>query len=373
MSLEAVTTFTLDVFYELYASQNSTGNVGFSGTALYILMGAIHIGLRGISYDQLTGILQEEDEQLFNTETWENSETARKWTKFLECTYGAMTISQSLYHHGQLNAHYKLISGDIFRLKKTKLIRRIRLRLFEKLRGSFFKNENSVKNWGAIEESISSEDKILFISTLFFDLNWKEEFDESKNEFWPFRNDVGEDTSVWMMSQVGRHYIYDIPENRFKILFKPFKQYKFYAAIVLPKHGLRLFHVNHLIKWDKISKYFEESISLNVDLRIPKFTIDIAYDFVTSLKNLGVKDIFYEDTFDFRRMTNRSVFIGNIFQVVRFSLDEFGVNSGSGQDIIRPVIVNEEKFYVDRPFLFFIYSDADKLVHYSAVVNKPIY
>ncbi|KII61677.1 Serpin B11 [Thelohanellus kitauei] len=373
MSFEAVTTFTLDVFYELYALQNSTGNIGFSGTALYFLMGAISIGLRGISYDQLTGILQQEDEELSKYETWENSETARKWTKFLEDMYIAMTVSQSLYYHGQLNDHYTIISGDIFRLNKKPIDASNKAEILRKIKGWYFKNEKSMKIWHVVEESINSDDKILFMSEISFDLNWKEEFDTSNNEICGFFSDDGEEIPVCMMSQVGRHNLYDQPENKFKILFKPFKENKLYAAIVLPKHDLKLLHVHHLIKWDKIQKYFKESISLKVHLRMPKFTIDIEYDFVTSLKNLGVKDIFYKGTFDFRPMTNRSVFIGNILQVVSFSLDEFGVNIATDEENRIPIEEYDEKFDVDRTFLFFIYSHKDKHIHYSAVVNKPTY
>ncbi|KII73646.1 hypothetical protein RF11_09898 [Thelohanellus kitauei] len=107
MSSEVVNTFTFKVLTRLYTLQNYTDNVGFSGSVLYVVMAAINIGLRGRSYNQLSTLLHEDFEKLYEKKTLKKSETARKWTSFSDKSKHLLNARQYFYYHGELYPHYE--------------------------------------------------------------------------------------------------------------------------------------------------------------------------------------------------------------------------------------------------------------------------
>ncbi|KII63039.1 hypothetical protein RF11_15486 [Thelohanellus kitauei] len=121
-----------------------------------------------------------------------------------------------------------------------------------------------------------------------------------------------------------------------------------------------------------MNSYFERSELEYVDLRVPKFQIIAKNDLVDTLKNFGITDLFDPYLADFGRMTNKTVFIGNIIQISNLVIDDF--------DLTEPHFIPKMdenstltiyEFYVRSPFLFLVFSFGANFVHISAVVTNP--
>ncbi|KII73645.1 Ovalbumin [Thelohanellus kitauei] len=175
-----------------------------------------------------------------------------------------------------------------------------------------------------------------------------------------------------MMHQSSNNLLYVHESGLFKILFKAFDIPDLYAAIVLPNYDETLEYFLPFLNFDKFKDFFETSNIEMIDLLLPKFQISFQQDFVKALKSLGVSDIFNNDSSDFGRMNKRSVNIGNIIQVTHLSVNEMGVNTNSEIESFKGSDEISNQFHVDHPFLFLIYSNEDKIVHFGAMVNDPM-
>ncbi|KII62305.1 Serpin B11 [Thelohanellus kitauei] len=381
MSAEVVNRFTFDVLNQLYLSQNSTENIAFCGTVLYLMMGVIGIGLRGRSYEKLSNFLHQDVDEFIDNESWVKSENAKMWSKLRRKSYIEKISRISIFYSGQLSAYYYKISRRIFMLKHTQINHSNPEESADEINRWITWTVFDDNIWKVVKKSMVSENEILFISTIFFNLKWKDKFYKYRRDRW-FFGDNDEALIVEMMYQPGIYNIYIQPIINFRIIYIHLNNDDLLLSIVVPGDTCSTDEMLKSFKIEQMSTYINQSKVENVTLLLPKFQIAVSYDFVSALMTIGMTDLFYRNDSDFGRMTNHSVVMKNLFQVTSVSVDEFGINSGehewyhgesSVDDNISLFIPNRHrrKFRIDRPFLFLIYSIEHNLVHFSALVKKP--
>ncbi|KII67102.1 Alpha-2-antiplasmin [Thelohanellus kitauei] len=187
-----------------------------------------------------------------------------------------------------------------------------------------------------------------------------------------FFDEKGQPLEVDMMNQESFNLIYDSPDHDFRILFKSFKQTLLYSVIVLPKEGHSFNDVLENFNITELLIYFKYSSMKYVQLKLPKFQIFRQNDLVKTLMFYGITDIFDPNLSDFRRMTNHTVYIGNLIHITNIVIDEFGIRGAESPSTMDEEAVSQlYEFYVTRPFLFFVYSPLETLVFFSAIVTNP--
>ncbi|KII72739.1 Leukocyte elastase inhibitor [Thelohanellus kitauei] len=228
--------FTSTIINQLYASQNATGNIALSGIGLYVLMGAINVALKGRSYDQLSQFLGENFEDFFDNNTDKYSNTSRKWGILRFFSIISSNVHTALFCSCNINYHYKKNSDKISDLnqivvnflKPGKLSRVVNEWLSRKIYGS---------PKIVFDESKLNENTMIFIYTMVFRPDWENNFNVSLTKRETFYDDKGKLLEVSMMNQESYNFIYESPDNNFRILFKPFARMHFYSAIILPSDG----------------------------------------------------------------------------------------------------------------------------------------
>ncbi|KII66649.1 Glia-derived nexin [Thelohanellus kitauei] len=407
MSADMVNRFTSNILNELYASQNRTGNVALSGISLYLLLGAINVGLKGRSHEQLQGLLAKNFDNTFDNETWVNSDNAEKWNSLSYMAQYISSMKSVLFYSCPLNQRYQQISDLIFRLHKIKIN---------------FSNISEaspiIKKWASrntngwirniFDESTLSKDVMIFIYSLFIRAVWRTQFNPSLTKQEIFFDDKGKPQEVPMMNQGGMYLVYDLPDHNFWILFNHFTDSFLISITVLPRDDYSIDDVLKKIKvflmfkqLDEMHIYLSRAMMKYVSFKMPRFKILVLNDYVTTLMHFGITDIFHGHLADFGNMTNHSVFIRNMKQCINISIDESGVNANdyneatveeslietkedfeeiariSPSDLFEDIAHTDERshaktdeFYLNRPFLFFLYSSPARLVHFSAVVNN---
>ncbi|KII60609.1 Alpha-1-antiproteinase S [Thelohanellus kitauei] len=280
-------------------------------------------------------------------------------------------IKSSIFHPGLLSADYERIFSRKFGLNQTRIDLANPVQSVIDINQWIHKNVQSETILDVVNESMLSENTILFISTIFFHTEWQDKFELEHTGRELFYDDKRETIHVEMMNHVSSYLMYIPPNNNWEILFKPFFESYEFAAIILPKSGSTVEEVLSDIEFEKMFRYLQKAEYKHVKLRLPKFKIQMWKDFVPVFKNLGITDIFDENHSYSGRMTNVPVAIGNIIQVINFSVDEHGQNISNTNDIQQESRDNFYEFCVNKPFIFVVYSHWKNLIYFSAVVNKP--
>ncbi|KII72894.1 Leukocyte elastase inhibitor [Thelohanellus kitauei] len=371
MSVEAINRFTFSVLHHLYVTENSTENFLFSGLGLYVILGAINIGLRSSNYDQLPAFFENDFEESYDNENWGNTDLAKRFQELStneKYQYGTRSV---LFCSCYLYPVYERIIKSIFELDHTKIDLSNSNEAVTEINRQIFEGIFNVTPWNVVKESIRIKNKLHFISTINFVNDWVIKFNPSQTSSEMFYDRASNNILVETMNQFSEYHIYDPPYSSFKILFKRLKDPKLFAVIVLPKSGSSMNDALKDIKFDKMHIYFKDSEEKLVHLILPKFKILTSYNFGSTMKKLEITDIFHSQYSDFGKMTNSSVSIGSLIQVARFSVDENGVNTEDEEGLIGSTHQHMNNFRVNNPFLFLIYSNSDKLVHLSAIINNP--
>ncbi|KII62306.1 Serpin B11 [Thelohanellus kitauei] len=233
MSAEVVNRFTFDVLNQLYLSQNSTENIAFCGTVLYLMMGVIGIGLRGRSYEKLSNFLHQDVDEFIDNESWVKSENAKMWSKLRRKSYIEKISRISIFYPGQLSAYYYKISRRIFMLKHTQINHSNPEESADEINRWITWTVFDDNIWKVVKKSMVSENEILFISTIFFNLKWKDKFYKYRRDRW-FFGDNDEALIVEMMYQPGIYNIYIQPIINFRIIYIHLNNDDLLLSIVVP-------------------------------------------------------------------------------------------------------------------------------------------
>ncbi|KII65192.1 Glia-derived nexin [Thelohanellus kitauei] len=339
-------------------------------------MGAINVGLKRRSYDQLSLLLGEDFTEL-HTESGRHSATGQKWLTLRKLSEESSTMNSALFCSCNFNDNYERISEVLFHLyemtvnvsnpQESALVMNHRISMMA--HGSLLNQ---------FDQSMLSENRMIFIHTLFFREDWETKFNSALTKREIFYNDNGEQLEVDMMNQEGYNKIYGSFQYNFRILFKPFHYKKLFSVIVLPRGGYNLDDVLKsfkvfvsIIEPDQMGVYFERATKIFAKLKLPKFKIYAQNDLIDPFMHYGVTDIFHRNHSDFGRMTNTNVFIGNLMQVANIAFDEEGARA---EEVPSEAIEDEShkyEFYVTKPFLFFVYAPSERVVILSAVVINP--
>ncbi|KII63524.1 Serine proteinase inhibitor A3K [Thelohanellus kitauei] len=331
MSIEGVNRFTSIVLNHIFANQNATGNVALSGISLYVLLGAINIGLQRQSYNQLSRFLGEGFEELQDTGTWMDSHTAQKWTRLVDLASEFYMVTSALFCSCDINYHYKTVSDLLLRLHKINV----------NFSNPYPSDRNiytliSMYAFGSkineFEKSKLGEDGMIFMDAIFVSLNWQKKFNASHTETDIFYDNKGQTLEVEMMNQEGFNFIYDSYDHVFQVLFIRFKELFQFAAILLPREGHTIEDALTTFKFDDIYTYFTQSPIKYINLKMPKFKISSDKDYVQTFKDFGIADIFDRTHSDFGKMTNQTVFIGKLIQLLNVAVGELGVKADDNTD-----------------------------------------
>ncbi|KII61260.1 Serpin B7 [Thelohanellus kitauei] len=379
MSMEYINNFTYTVFNKLYSSQNSTGNLAFSGLNLYIFLASINVGLRGTSYSQISNLLGEDFSELYDNDYWRGTQTAKKWNKLKSLAAITSNMRSALFSSCNIDIHFRRMSDFIFGLsleneKMTApkhLIYQINkwllMRIFASTDGIFKKS-----NTNFYDKSLLTEDKLIFINFFLLTSDWKENFDYRLTEPYMFTDDKGNLILVKMMNQKRYLRVFDSSDHDFRIIFKEYYQGYIYSAIILPRYGQSIQNVLLNFNLNEILNYYEKSRIEYTHLMLPKFKIFDKINLEETLKQLGITDIFTQGLADFGKMTNQTVFVGNLIQVARLII----IDSNEMEPEMTKARVDESlsepyRFFVDSPFLYFVFSRLSNTVPITAVVTNP--
>ncbi|MBQ9462205.1 MAG: hypothetical protein IJU68_00920 [Bacteroidales bacterium] len=198
-----------------------------------------------------------------------------------------------------------------------------------------------------ILDTVDPSSFAIFLNALYFKGFWKAPFAEAAT-----RDALFGDRMVSMMSATDA-FAY-CKSSTYSTLTVPYSKF-FEMALILPDEGVSTKQVLSSLDGVKWAEMYSRLKSSRVNLWLPKFEINTAFDMKESLQTVGIRHLFGEHA-DFSLMSDSKFEISGIKHIANISVNEGGTeaaavsytyrdtgNTGDGSVI---------DFHCDRPFLF---------------------
>lgn len=209
----------------------------------------------------------------------------------------------------------------------------------------------------------------ILINTLYFKGGWINTFDPAETRQEDFYPSKDKRHPVSMMHQSDTWFGFHETEL-FEMATLPYGNDSYAMTVILPKRGIPVdsctttFTGTNWKAWLTAS----DSISRNLDLKLPSIKLDYKADIIPVFQKMGINDAFNENCADFSRMTDMSAYISEIKQFTRLEVTETGTVAAAAT--ITNVVFESEivpeitpyPFHVNRPFLLVIHENKTGLI-----------
>ncbi|KII65606.1 hypothetical protein RF11_10726 [Thelohanellus kitauei] len=157
----------------------NTGNIAVSGLGLYVILGAVSIGIDERCLGRLSHFLEQDVEELYDIRNWRRSRTAKKWI-YLRSAIQEISKMISIYISSYYpEKHYERILRSIFNIIPTNVNMSNSSNVARVIKNWLSSNMyESVGN--IIDESLLDENSALLIYTLYYRPDWVANFDAQK-------------------------------------------------------------------------------------------------------------------------------------------------------------------------------------------------
>ncbi len=221
---------------------------------------------------------------------------------------------------------------------------------------------------------LTSDAVFALYSTIYFQSQWKDDFDAKLNISDIFHSPTGDRTVTYMRNAARMTYYRG---DNFGAICLPLENGGNMWFILPDKSATSQDVLSRGQYIDMVlSQDWENKQTVIAHLTIPKFDVVEKKSLKDGLMQLGVTDIFSAEKANFSALRSAlPAFAGTIEQASRVQIDEEGVTGASYTEIIymgsvppsnTPDIID---FVLDRPFLFVV--EKDNIPLFTGVVNNP--
>ncbi|MBI2743135.1 MAG: serpin family protein [Chlamydiales bacterium] len=228
------------------------------------------------------------------------------------------------------------------------------------------------------EGDIDGSTRVVLTNALYFKGNWQKPFDPKNTADSSFYLAEGSSVKTKMMKQNSTLPYFE--NESFQLLALPFVKKEGAAApaclILLPKKGVALSDCEQDLTSDALRGWIEGLKPQNLQIKLPKFTLDRRYDLNNMLKALGIQNAF-TDAADFSGIDGmRDLFLSKVVHESFFALDEMGVTAAAATSASMNLTATPPSqppvaFVADRPFLFLLVDLKTKLPLFLGKLQDP--
>lgn len=361
--INAVTNFSIKLFQNNYEKKTNTL---ISPISLYLSLGMLANGADKETLTQLEDVLGQgiKLDQI-------NAYTKSLFNRIVSDKDGSkMLINNAIWlnnNWGSVSKDFLQVNADFYKL--------------EAFKANFNSNKdilNKVNSWienktdGTLKDSIkdiNENDILLLINTILFDAEWENKYRSTQSGTF-FTNET-EGTLVEYLKGYNSYIESDDAVG----FISPYKENYSFVAI-LPDFKITL--EEYIAKLD--SKSFMEFVDMNTNKKclslLPQFEYESNTDLVSSLKQMGLDNIFSSNS-NFQKINkdfaNGKTFIKELPHQTKINLDKNGTRVSTGTTVKLPTLGTESsRHYVDlnRPFLYAIIHNETKIPLLMGTVNE---
>ncbi len=221
--------------------------------------------------------------------------------------------------------------------------------------------------------TVDTNTRLILTNAVYFKGSWMDAFDKGETYEGEFTILNGEKVKARFMHKGGKSFGYT-DGNGAQVLELPYQGGELSMLLLLPEGDMTA--LEEKLSADVIRGYRENLIMQEVDVTVPRFTLDTKYSMNEALAKIGMPTAF-TDGADFSGMTESgSLAIGNVVHQAHVAVDEEGAEAAAATGVEMSVtsfkMVAEPKiFRADRPFIFAITDKESGNILFLGRVANP--
>ncbi|XP_006870622.1 PREDICTED: leukocyte elastase inhibitor [Chrysochloris asiatica] len=369
--------FCLDLFREL-SKKNAAKNIFFSPFSISSAMAMILLGARGDTTAQLHKTLHfDMVEDIHSRFQSLNADINKRGTSYIlklaNRLYGEKTYN---FLPEFLSSTLKMYGAELASVDFQHASEEARKEINQWVKGQ---TEGKIPELLA-SGMVDSMTKLVLVNAIYFKGNWKEKFMKEATTDATFRLNKKDTKKVKMMYQKKKYPYGYIQELKCRVLELPYEDQDLSMVILLPDDieddstGLR--KIEEQLTLEKLSEWTKrENLDLiEVNVSLPRFKLEESYNLNSYLASLGVQDLFTSSKADLSGMSgSRDLFISKVVHKSFVEVNEEGTEAAAATAGIATfcMLMPEETFKADHPFLFFIRHNPSKSILFYGRFSSP--
>ena len=223
----------------------------------------------------------------------------------------------------------------------------------------------------SILDEVNPTATVYLLNSLYFKARWESEFAPEKTQEGDFSALSGKMVKAdFMQTQRMAAYV----ENEwFTSTSLSYQNGSYVMRLILPQPKIGIDQVLQALS-ESDGNLWKNVVLADINLKIPRFTLENKMDLIPALQALGMKKAFTNEA-DFSSMSDIATYISLVQQATRLKVDEEGSEGAAvtviGGDLMSPLPEEKVDFFLDRPFLIQIIEPATGTVLFMGQVGSP--
>ncbi len=216
-----------------------------------------------------------------------------------------------------------------------------------------------------IVNNLSDETRMAALNAIYFKGKWNIEFDGHKTSKETFAHADGTKEKVDMM-KVKDNFLYG-SFSKFDMLHMAYGNNGYSMEVLLPKEGVSIDELLNNIESADWQKTMMAMTDYEVDVQLPKFTVDYSVDMQPVLKALGMTDMFDLNKADFSRLSDVGTTVGLFRQKCTIDVNEKGTEATTSTISTNGETANvvpTAEFHANRPFVYLITENTTGAIYF---------
>ncbi|XP_062954096.1 leukocyte elastase inhibitor-like [Cynocephalus volans] len=352
--------FALDLFHTL-SENNPAGNIFISPFSISSAMAMVFLGTRGNTAAQLSKTLHfnmvEDIHSRFQSLNADiNKRGASYILKLANRLYGEKTYA---FLPEFLASTQKMYGADVAPVDFQHASEDARKAINQWVKAQTEGKIPELLAAGLVDNMT----KLVLVNAIYFKGSWQEKFKKEDTTNAPFRVNKKETKMVEMMYQKKEFPYGYIQDLKCRVLELPYQGRELSMVILLPvdiqdeSSGLK--QTEEQLTLEKLREWTrpENLHAIDITVKLPRFKLEESYTLNSDLARLGLQDLFDSRKADLSGMSGaRDIFISKIVHKSFVEVNEEGTEAAAATGAIATfaMMLPEEEFIADHPFLFFI-------------------
>ncbi|NMA49980.1 MAG: serpin [Tissierellia bacterium] len=352
---EEITDFALKLFNENFADKN----ILISPISIVSALGMVANGANGETLSEM--------EEVLNSDIQGLNDYLKAYTAYLPSSDKyKVSLANSIWFKDDEGLN---VNKDFLQTNKDYYDASVYKAAFDKSTKDDINAWVKEKTNGMIEtllEEAPPKDAVMYlINALSFDAEWANIYKNTQINDGEFTLENGEKQAVELMSSSEFSYLENETVTGF---IKPYKDNKYAFVALLPKENISMADLLKSIEAKDLISLLENKKDKEVNVKIPKFSMEFDTLLNETLQSLGILDAFDEKKADFTSLgksVDGNIYISRVIHKTKIDLDERGTKAGAvtAVDMVTESAPIEEakKVILDRPFFFMILDTEQNL------------